>query len=199
MRGWVKNSEEEDEEESPEVACLEEQRIIILNGEINEKTSQKFLQYLLSLASQDPTKEITVYLSTYGGDAYDMMAMHDMIQIIQCPINTVAIGKVMSAGVLILAAGKKRTATPNTIIMMHQVSTEVGGSVKDLSIEISHVKALQEVMYKLYSKYTGKALKTIEYDLTHDKYLTATEAVEYGLIDEIVPSPGAKTKKSKKR
>ncbi len=182
-----------------EVVCLEEQRIILMTGEINEVKSHQFLRSLLTLSAQDPVKEITLYLSTYGGDTYEMLGMHDMMKMVKCPIHTIAVGKVMSAGVLLLAAGTRRSAAPNTIIMLHQVSTGMSGNVQDLSIEVSHVQALQGAMYKLYSQYTGTPIKTIEHDLSHDRYFTTEEALKYGLIDEIIVLPLPKAKKARRR
>lgn len=191
--------DESEYEDELEVFCIEDQRIIMLTGEINEDKSRQLLRYLLLLATLDPMKHITIYLSTYGGDIYEMNAMYDAMRLVKCPIHTIGIGKVMSAGVLVLAAGDRRSVTENTSIMMHQVSTEIYGSVTDLSIEVKHTKALQDSMYKLYSKYTGKPIKQLETDLKSDKYLTAQEALEYGLVDEVISSSTMVPKIRKRR
>ena len=181
-------AEEEEYVDDIDVTCIEEQRIIILSGEIDERKTQQFIKYLTLLSAQDPAEHITIYISTYGGDMYEMNAMYDTMRLVRCPIHTIGIGKVMSAGVLLLAAGDKRSVTQNTSIMMHQVSVEAHGTLSDLSVEVKYTKHMQDTMYKLYSKYTGRPIKQLETDLKSDKYLSASEAVEYGIVDEILTS-----------
>ncbi len=191
---------DEDIVEDIEVVCIPDQRIIMLTGEIDERKSQKFITHLMFLSSIDPAAPITIYLSTYGGDIYEMNAMHDAMRLLKCPIHTVAIGKVMSAGVLILAAGDRRSITENTAIMMHQVSLEAYGTVTDLASEVKYTKTMQDTMYKLYAKYTGKSIKQLEIDLKSDKYLTAQEALDYGIVDDILtPDNGAEKVKKRRR
>jgi ATP-dependent Clp protease protease subunit len=182
-----------------EVTCIEEQRIIMLTGEIDERKAQQFIKHLVLLSAHSPTEPITIYISTYGGDMYEMNAMYDAMRMAGCPLHTIGIGKVMSAGVLLLAAGDRRSVAENTSIMMHQVNTEVYGTVSDLSIEVKHTKALQDSMYKLYSKYTGKPIKQLETDLKSDKYLTAQEAIDYGLADQILSTASLSVKFKKRR
>lgn len=192
-------TEVEDYVDDIEVTCIEEQRIIMLTGEIDERKAQQFIRYLVLLSALSPTECITIYISTYGGDMYEMNAMYDAMRLVKCPIHTIGIGKVMSAGVLLLAAGDRRSIAEHTSVMMHQVNTELHGTVTDLSIEVKHTKALQDTMYKLYSKYTGKPIKQLEMDLKSDKYLTAQEAIEYGLADEIMSSSTPVVKIRKRR
>ncbi len=190
---------DEDIVEDIEVVCIPDQRIIMLTGEIDERKSQKFITHLMFLSSIDPAAQITVYLSTYGGDIYEMNAMHDAMRLLKCPIHTIAIGKVMSAGVLILAAGDRRSITENTAIMMHQVSLEAYGTVTDLASEVKYTKTMQDTMYKLYAKYTGKSIKQLEIDLKSDKYLTAQEALDYGIVDDILSADNGAEKIKKRR
>ena len=192
-------ADDDDYVDDIEVTCIEDQRIIMLTGEIDERKAQQFIRYLVLLSSQNPAEHITIYISTYGGDMYEMNAMYDAMCLAKCPIHTIGIGKVMSAGVLLLAAGDRRSIAEHTSIMMHQVNTEVYGTVTDLSIEVKHTKALQDTMYKLYSKYTGKPIKQLETDLKSDNYLTAQEALDYGLVDEIMSSTTQLTKIKKRR
>lgn len=173
--------------DSIEVECLEDQRIIILSGELDEAKSSAIRKYLLLLDNLDNTKVITMHISTYGGDVYEMNAVYDTMQLCRSPIHTVGVGKVMSAGVLILACGDHRSLTENTIVMMHQVSTSgAQGTVADLTNEVKYTKIQQGAMYKLYAKYTGQSIKQLETDLRTDKYLTAPEALEYGIVDDIL-------------
>lgn len=194
-------ADEEDYVDEIEVTCIEDQRVIMLTGEIDERKAQKFIKYLVLLSSQSQVEHITIYISTYGGDMYEMNSMYDVMRLVKCPVHTIGIGKVMSAGVLLLAAGDRRSVAEHTSIMMHQVNTEVYGTVTDLSIEVKHTKALQDTMYKLYSKYTGKSIKQLEADLKSDKYLTAQEALDYGIADEILSSttPLPKIRKRRRR
>jgi len=176
-----------DDTQGPEVLCDLRARTILLTGEINEGRAQDFRESLLELHGADPTNEIIVFIDTYGGSPYAMFAMHDMMKLMPFPIHTVGIGKVMSAGVVLLAAGEKRSVTPNAIIMMHQMNTEVQGKLSSAQAECAHVELLQNRMYELYSKYTGHSIEKISEDLQHNKYMTAEEAIKYGLADDIFP------------
>jgi ATP-dependent Clp protease protease subunit len=190
---------EEVYQDNIEVTCIEDQRTIMLTGEIDEAKAQQFIAHLLMLAKQNPLEPITIFISTYGGDVHEMNAIYAAMRFIKCPIHTIGIGKVMSAGVLILASGDKRSLAENTVVMMHQVNAELYGTVSDLSNEVRISKAMQDNMYKLYSKHTGMSVKQLEVDLKSDKYLTAQEAVEYGVADEILNHYPAATKIKKRR
>jgi len=192
-------ADEEDVGDGIEVLCMDDQRTIVLTGEIDERKSQQFLRYLATLSAQSQSEHITIYISTYGGDIYEMNAMHDAMRLNPCPIHTIGIGKVMSAGVLLLAAGDRRSLTENTSVMMHQIDIDASGSVTYLSVEVSHSKTLQDAMYRLYSRYTGQSVKQIEADLKSDKYFTASEALEYGIVDELLSSAIPVTKIRKRR
>lgn len=165
-------------------------RILLLHGDVSEELAEQFMEGLLILAFKDPLKEIVVYIDTYGGSTYSMFAMHDMMRHINCPIHTIGVGKIMSAGVLLLAAGDRRSILPNSTVMMHQVSAGIQGKSSGMEIEISHIKDIQNKMYKLLAKYTKKSVEEIERYLldSHDKYLTAEQAKDFGLVDEIIQS-----------
>lgn len=165
-----------------------ESRVVLLHGDVTEDLAREFMEALLDLVGQDPLKEIIVYIDTYGGSPYSMFAMHDMMRHISCPIHTVGIGKIMSAGVLLLAAGDVRSIMPNAAVMLHQVSSGMHGKTSGLDVELTHLKDIQDRTYKLYAKYTGKQYEEIKTYLSdpHDMYMTADEAVRFGLADGIV-------------
>ena len=171
----------------PEILCHMKSRTVFLTGEIDEVKTQDYREALLELYTNDPTQEITVFIDTYGGSTYAMFAMHDMMKMISCPIHTVGIGKVMSAGALLLAAGEARSLAPNAMVMLHQISTDIQGKLGTAKLECAHVELLQKRMYELYSLYTGKTTEEVAQDLLEDKYMTASEAIAYGLADSIYP------------
>lgn len=163
-------------------------RVILLHGDVTEELAREFMEGLLDLSNQDPLKEIVVYIDTYGGSTYSMFAMHDVMRHVSCPIHTIGVGKVMSAGVLILAAGEKRSIMPNATVMLHQVSSGIQGKTSGMEVELNHLMDIQSRVFKLYSKYTKQTPEAIEKYLadSHDKYMTAEEAVKFGLVDEII-------------
>lgn len=166
----------------------DQSRLLLLHGDITEDLARDFMEGLLELASYDPLKEIIVYIDTYGGSPYSMFAAHDMMKHISCPIHTVGVGKIMSAGVLLLAAGDKRSIMPNAVVMLHQVSSGLQGKTSGMAVELEHLIDVQRRTYELYAKYTGRSIKEIEEYLfdTHDKFMTAQQAKDFGLVDEIV-------------
>jgi ATP-dependent Clp protease protease subunit len=166
----------------------DEPRVLLLHGDITEELARDFMEGLLELASHDPLKEIVVYIDTYGGSPYSMFAMHDMMRHISCPIYTVGVGKIMSAGVLLLAAGDRRSLMPNAVVMLHQVSSGIQGKTSGMQVELDHLTDIQTRMYRLYSKYTKKTIQEIKTYLadTLDKFMTAQQAKEFGIVDEIV-------------
>lgn len=163
-------------------------RILLLHGDVTEDLARDFIDGVLALASMDPMEEIVVYLDTYGGSPYSMFAMHDVMRYVSCPIHTIAVGKVMSAGALILAAGDRRSIMPNAVVMLHQVSAGLQGKTSGMEVELAHFKDIQNRMYRLYAKYTGKTVEEIGRYLldSHDKYMNAEQAKGFGLVDEVL-------------
>lgn len=176
-------------------------RKIVISGVIKEDTAAIFLEQLVSYEHLDVTKPITIYIDTYGGSVDAAMSIYDAIATCGCPIRTVGIGKVMSAGVLILAAGDKghRYITQNARIMMHQVSGGVAGTIKDIDIAAQEISRLQDVFVNLLSKHSGKKTVEILEDISRDKYLTSYDAVKYGLVDHLVLPKKKNTKVVKKK
>lgn len=169
---------------------IEQLRRIVVSGSIKEDTGAQFLEQMTALEYSDHTKPITVYVDTYGGSVDAALLMYDVIKTCSCPINTVGMGKVMSAGVLLLAAGDKgyRYISPNTRVMIHEVSSGVRGTVSEMDNAINESRRLQEVYIKILAKNTGKSLSQIKKDITVDKFMTAQEAIKYGIADKVLPS-----------
>lgn len=163
-------------------------RVILLHGDVTEDLARDFMRGLIELASFDPLREIIVYIDTYGGSPYSMFAMHDMMRHVSCPIHTVGVGKIMSAGVLLLAAGDHRSIMPNAAVMLHQVSSGIQGKTSGMQVELSHLQNIQNRMYRLYGKYTSRSIDEIKKYLSNpvDKFLTAEEARDFGIVDEII-------------
>ena len=164
-------------------------RRVIVSGDITERSAISFLKQISILEHIDPTKEIVVYIDTYGGNADAAIMMHDAIKICKCPITTIGLGKVMSAGVLILSAGDEgsRFVTPNARIMMHQLSGGSYGTTKDLDVFTNEIKRQQNVFYDLVAFYSKNDKNQLLNNIMHDRYLSAEEAVEYGLADFVLP------------
>lgn len=163
-------------------------RSMIVSGPVDEEMSSAITRNLLMFNMEDPETPIVMYLNTYGGSAHDMMAIYDVMQFIKAPIYTVGFGKVMSAGVLLLAAGAKghRYALPHTSIMIHRVRGGAMGTVEDVESSGDHMKELQRISEELLSKHTKITTKQMK-DLMSgaDKYIMPKQAKTLGVIDHI--------------
>jgi len=163
-------------------------RTIYLFGDICEEMAEQFMYDLSDFTQADPKKEIRVVISTEGGCLYSMFAMHDIMRSISCSICTIGVGKVMSAGTILLAAGDKRLLFPNASVMIHEsISETMEAGYSQFKKELKHFETLQNQMTSLYAEYTGKTVQQITSDLNEKSalYMTAQEAIDYGLADEI--------------
>ena len=165
-------------------------RIIVLSEEVNNATASLVIAQMLFLESEDPDKEIFFYINSPGGSISDGLAIFDTMNYIKCPVSTMCIGMAASMGAFLLAAGEKgkRYATPNAEIMIHQplISGGLAGQTTEIKIHADHMVKTREKLNKLLSEKTGQSLEQIEKDTERDHYMTAQEALEYGLIDEII-------------
>ncbi len=165
-------------------------RIIFLSEDVNQGTASLVVAQLLFLESEDPDKEIHLYINSPGGSITDGMAIVDTINYIKCPVSTICVGLAASMGAVLLAAGEKgkRLATPNAEILIHQplISGGLSGQTTEIKIHADHMVKTREKLNKFLSEKTGQDLATIERDTERDNYMTAEEALEYGLIDEII-------------
>ena len=163
-------------------------RIIMLNDEVNNTTASLVVAQLLYLEGQDPDKDISLYINSPGGVITAGMAIYDTMQYIKCNVSTICMGMAASMGAFLLAAGAKgkRFALPNAEIMIHQPSGGAQGQATDIQIQAEQILRIKKTMNELLAQNTGKPLKTIEKDVERDHYLTAEQARDYGIIDEII-------------
>ena len=166
-------------------------RIIYLGEDVNPTTSSLIVAQMLFLESEDPDKEIFFYINSPGGSITDGMAIVDTMNYIKCPVTTVCVGLAASMGAVLLAAGEKgkRFAMPNSEVMIHQPLIGGGGlqgQATEIKIHADHLVKTREKLNKFLSERTGKSLEQIERDTERDNYMTAEEALEYGLIDGIM-------------
>ena len=165
-------------------------RIIFLSEDVNPTTASLVIAQMLFLESEDPDKEISFYINSPGGSITDGMAIVDTMNYIKCPVSTICVGLAASMGSVLLTCGAKgrRFATPNSEILIHQplISGGLAGQTTEIKIHADHMVKTREKLNKLLSEKTGQSLEQIEKDTERDHYMTAEEALEYGLIDEII-------------
>ena len=166
-------------------------RIIVLSEDVNPTTASLIIAQLLYLEGQDPEKDISFYINSPGGSISDGMAIHDTMQYIKCDVSTICVGMAASMGAFLLASGTKgkRFALPNSEIMIHQPligGGGISGQATDIKIHADHIVRLKSKLNGLISDYTGQPLEVVERDTERDNYMTAQQAKEYGLIDEII-------------
>ncbi len=165
-------------------------RIIFLSEDVNHATASLVVAQLLFLESEDPDKEISFYINSPGGSITDGMAIYDTINYIKCPVSTICVGLAASMGAVLLACGTKgkRYATPNAEIMIHQplISGGLSGQATEIKIHADHMVKTREKLNKILSERTGQSLETIMKDTERDNFMTAEEALKYGLIDGIM-------------
>ena len=164
------------------------ERIIFLGEEVNEHTANLVVAQLLHLAYEDPKKDIRLYINSPGGVVYDGLAIYDTIQYISPDVSTIGIGLQASMGSFLLSSGTKgkRFALPNSRIMMHQPSGGAQGKISDQEITLREGIFLKHRLYEILAKNTGQKLSKIEKDADRDFWMSAEEAVKYGLIDEVI-------------
>jgi len=166
-------------------------RIIFLGVQIDDASANDVMAQLITLESIDPDRDILIYINSPGGSVTSMMAIYDTMQYIQPEIQTICIGQAASAAAVLLAAGTpgKRLALPNARILLHQPATEGGyGQSSDLEIQAREILRMRSAMEKIVAKHTGRTEEQVRSDIERDKFFTAAEAKEYGLVDEVLTS-----------
>lgn len=163
-------------------------RIIMLSDQVNDVSASLVVAQLLFLEGQDPDKDIQLYINSPGGSITSGMAIFDTMQYVKCDVSTICIGMAASMGSFLLAAGAKgkRFALPNSEIMIHQPSGGAQGQASDIKIAAEHIIRIRKRMNELYAGFTGKPVEEIERDTERDNFLTAEQAVEYGLVDKVI-------------
>ena len=166
---------------------LLEDRIIFLSGEIDDAVANTVVAQLIYLEGKDPTKDISLYINSPGGSVSAGMAIYDTMNYIKCDVSTICIGLAASMGAFLLAAGAKgkRYALPNSEIMIHQPLGGAQGQASDIKIQAEHILRIKAKMTRILAENTGKPEDVIERDTDRDNYLTASEALAYGLIDKV--------------
>jgi ATP-dependent Clp protease protease subunit len=174
-------------------SLLLKERIVMLGTPINDQIANLVVAQMLYLAREDPTKPIRLYINSPGGQVYSGMAIYDTMQQIECPVSTVALGFTASFGTVLLTAGTKgmRYALPNATIHMHQPLGGAQGQASDIAIQANEILRLRKSLNDILSYHTGQAIEKIEDDTDRDIFLSAEEAKEYGLVDEVLDETGA--------
>ena len=168
-------------------STLLEERIIFITGEINDAVANTVVAELLYLEAKDSTKDIDIYINSPGGSVTSGLAIYDTMNFIKCDVSTICIGMAASMAAFLLSSGKKgkRYALPSSEIMIHQPLGGAQGQASDIKIQAEHILALKKKLNSVLAANTGKPIEQIEKDTDRDNYLTAEEALGYGLIDKI--------------
>lgn len=163
-------------------------RIIMLNGQVDDASASVIIAQLLFLEGQDPDKDISFYINSPGGSVSAGLAIYDTMQYIKCDVSTICMGMAASMGAFLLSSGAKgkRFALPNSEIMIHQPLGGAQGQASDIIIHANHIKRTRSNLNKILSENTGKPIEIIEQDTERDNFMTAAEAEEYGLIDKVI-------------
>ena len=174
---------------------LLKERIIFLSDEVNDATASLVVAQLLFLESEDPSKDISLYINSPGGSVTAGMAIYDTMQYIKCDVSTICMGMAASMGAFLLAGGTKgkRMALPNAEIMIHQPSGGTQGQATEIEIAAEHILRTKKKLNTILSENTGKPVEQIAQDTERDNWMTAEQALEYGLIDSIVEKRPDKT------
>ena len=167
---------------------LLKERIIFLGDEVNDATAQIVVAQLLFLEAEDPSKDISLYINSPGGSVTAGWAIYDTMQYTKCDVSTICVGMAASMGAFLLAGGAKgkRQALPNAEIMIHQPSGGTRGQASDIKIEAEHILKIKKRLNETLAANTGQPIETIEIDTDRDNWMSAEEAVAYGLIDSVV-------------
>ena len=163
-------------------------RIVMLSEEVNDTTASLVVAQLLYLEAQDPDKDIQFYINSPGGSVTDGFAIYDTMQYIKCDVSTICVGMAASMGAFLLSAGAKgkRIALPNAEIMIHQPSAGTQGQITDMAIHLRRLEIIKKRMNEILAQNTGKPIEVVTADCERDNFMTAEEAVEYGLIDKVI-------------
>ena len=163
-------------------------RIIILSEEVNSTTASLIVAQMLYLEAQDPDKDIQFYINSPGGSVTDGMAIYDTMQYIKCDVTTICVGMAASMGAFLLSSGTKgkRYALPNAEIMIHQPSAGTQGKVTDMEIDVEHYLKIKTRLNEIMARNTGKTPEEIKLASERDNWMTADEALAYGLVDKVI-------------
>ncbi|MEE0945707.1 MAG: ATP-dependent Clp endopeptidase proteolytic subunit ClpP [Acutalibacteraceae bacterium] len=167
-------------------------RIIMLNGQVDDASASLIVAQMLYLEGQDPDKDISFYINSPGGSVSAGLAIYDTMQYIKCDVSTICIGMAASMGAFLLSSGAKgkRYALPNAEVMIHQPLGGAQGQASDILISAKHIERTRENLNKILSENTGKPIEQIAVDTDRDNWMTANEAQEYGIVDKVIAKRG---------
>ena len=167
---------------------LHKDRIVFLGSEVNDEVANIIVAQLLVLEGEDPDKEITMYINSPGGVITAGMAIYDTMQYVRCPVSTVCVGQAASMGAVLLAAGQKgrRRCLPNSRVMIHQPHGGARGQATDIEIQAKEILLMRAKLNEILAKHCGQTVDRIKSDTERDRFLSAPEAKEYGLVDEVI-------------
>ncbi len=171
---------------------LLEDRIVFLNGEVNAQSANLVVAQLIYLEAKDPNKDIALYINSPGGTVTDGFAIYDTMQYIKCDVSTICVGMAASMGAFLLSAGAKgkRYALANSEVMIHQPLGGTQGQATDIQIQAEHILRLKKRLTKILADNCGKSVDQVASDCERDHYMTANEAKEYGLVDQVFTKRG---------
>ena len=180
-------------EERSQSNFTENNRIIYCSGHINEEKAEQVILSLLKFESISATKDVLMYIDSYGGVVDSFIAMHDAMKMVRCPVATICIGKAMSCGQMLLISGTKgkRFITPNARVMIHQISSITGGKLNEMETDLQESARLQKLIENLICKYTKLKHNELKTIMNKDTYLTAEQSMKMGIVDHIITSPGS--------
>ena len=182
-------------------SLLLRERIIILGTPINDQVSNLIVAQLLFLEREDPDKDISLYINSPGGSITAGLAIYDTMQLIKPDVSTICVGLAASMGTVLLCGGAKgkRYALPNATIHMHQALGGAQGQAADIVIQAKEITRLQDIIKDIFARHTGQKPEKIAQDMDRDYYLNPAQAVEYGIIDEVLAKPSEETDDKKKK
>ena len=163
-------------------------RIIFVDGEINDTTADLVVAQILFLESENPDKDISIYIKSPVGSVTAGLAIYDTMQYVKCPVQTICLGQAASMGAFLLAGGSKgiRYALPSSRVMMHQPWGGVEGQESDISVQAREIQRLKELTLQHFSEHTGKSADVVAADMERDFYMTAQDALNYGIVDHVM-------------
>ena len=174
-------------------------RIVFVDGEINDATADLVVAQLLFLESENPDKDINMYINSPGGSVTAGLAIYDTMKYVRCPIQTICLGQAASMAAILLAAGTKgkRIALPSSRVMIHQPRGGVGGQESDIAIQAKEIVRLKKLSIEYLASATGQSEKTIAKDMERDFFMSAEDALKYGIVDKVMPSRASTSTEAK--
>ncbi len=167
-------------------SCLLSERIILLTGEIDDTTAETVVSQLLFLEAEAPEKQISLYINSPGGSVTAGLAIYDTMRLVRSPVQTICIGQACSMGAVLLAGGDKRIALEHSRIMIHQPSGGFQGKTTDILITAREIEKARITLSEILARHTGKTVGKVEEDIENDRFMSAHEALEYGIVDSVL-------------